>query len=199
MKQGLTLRLLGRSGSGKDTQSELLQKEIKFDVVISMGNLIREIGEMSTVAGERMKKFHDTGGLPDAWIVNYLWQKELVQKIVTNEESIIIDAARRVEEAIGLDEVLNWFGRKLTPILIDVPREVAFDRLMKRKGKLYDNEIAINRRQDWYESIVEVTVKYYKKDSRLIRINGNQPEEKVHNDIMDALKRVPETKNIIPA
>jgi len=107
-------------------------------------------------------------------------------------------------------------GENFFPILLDISREEAFARLTKRRickkcGKLIpwvgefkklekcndcggelvqrqdDNPEAINRRLDFFDSEVKEVVDYYKKDSRLITINGNQPIEKVFEDILKAL------------
>ena len=103
-------------------------------------------------------------------------------------------------------------------ILIDISREEAFNRLTKRRqcekcgrlipwvgefkklevcdecgGKLItrpdDVEEAINNRLDYYEENVEPVVDYYKKQGKLIRINGEQPIEDVFKDILKAIEK----------
>jgi len=102
------------------------------------------------------------------------------------------------------------------PILIDVSREEAFSRLTNRRickdcgklipwigeskelkkcdacgGELYnrpdDNPEAINNRLDYYEDKVVPVVNYYKDKNRLVIINGEQPIEKVFEDVLKAV------------
>lgn len=102
-------------------------------------------------------------------------------------------------------------------LLIDISREEAFNRLTKRRickkcGKLIpwvgefkklkvcdacsgelvtrpdDAEEAINNRLDYYEENVVPVVKYYEQQGKLIKINGEQPIEKVFEDILKAIK-----------
>jgi len=68
-------------------------------------------------------------------------------------------------------------------------------RKMKRcdkcGGELYtrkdDNEKAIRKRLGWYQKEVMPVINYYKKRGELIKINGEQPIEKVFKDILKAL------------
>jgi len=71
------------------------------------------------------------------------------------------------------------------PILIDVSREWAKDKLLKRK-RTDDTEERINRRLDYYEKYVQPAADYYERQSKnkLARINGEQSIEEVHQEII---------------
>lgn len=100
--------------------------------------------------------------------------------------------------------------------LIDISRQEAYDRLTKRRicqdctrlipfvgefknlercdqcdGKFVsrqdDNPEAINSRLDLFEKEVQPVIDYYKKDGRIISIDGNQDIEKVFNDILELI------------
>lgn len=102
-------------------------------------------------------------------------------------------------------------------LLIDISRQEAYDRLTKRRickkcgklipwigefkklekcdecgGELFsrpdDNPQAIDNRLNYYEDKVVQVLDYYKKDNRLITINGDQPIDDVFNDILKAIK-----------
>jgi len=102
-------------------------------------------------------------------------------------------------------------------ILVDISREEAFGRLTKRRqckkcnrlipwvgkfkelkvcdecgGELItradDKEEAIKNRLDYYEENVVPVVEYYRKNGKLIEINGEQSIEKVFEDILKAIK-----------
>ncbi|MDP2820813.1 MAG: nucleoside monophosphate kinase [bacterium] len=101
-------------------------------------------------------------------------------------------------------------------ILIDISREEAFNRLTKRRickncerlipwvgdfknlevcdqcgGELItrvdDKPEAINKRLDYFEENVVSAIEFYEKNGRLIKINGEQPIEKVFEDILKAI------------
>ena len=101
-------------------------------------------------------------------------------------------------------------------LLIDISRKEALNRLLKRrickkcgqlapwnkeseklkfcdkcKGELIarpdDTIKAINSRLDYYEDRVKPVIKYYKKQNRLIKINGEQGAENVSKDILKAI------------
>ena len=102
------------------------------------------------------------------------------------------------------------------PILLDIPRQEAFDRLTKRRicknckkiipwvgefkkmekcpdcgGELFhrpdDNMEAIKNRLDYFDKEVVEVLDYYKKGGQLITVNGDQPIEKVFKDILKAI------------
>ena len=101
-------------------------------------------------------------------------------------------------------------------ILIDISREEAVDRLTKRRicnncGKLIpwvdklrdlkqcdncggdlatrldDTLEAINNRLDFYDNRVAEVVKFYEDNGKLIKINGEQSIEVIHEDIIKAI------------
>jgi adenylate kinase len=104
-------------------------------------------------------------------------------------------------------------------LLIDISGQEAFDRLTKRRickecgriipwvgqfkelkvcdkcnGELLarsdDNPKAIKERMNYFEKSVMPTVNYYKRQKRLIVIDGEQPIKDVFNDILKALKNL---------
>jgi len=103
-------------------------------------------------------------------------------------------------------------------LLIDISREEGFHRLTKRRickkcGRLIpwigefkklkvcdkcggellyrsdDSEKAINSRLDFFDKQVAKVIDYYKKQGKLIRINGEQSIENVFQDILKVFKR----------
>jgi adenylate kinase len=102
-------------------------------------------------------------------------------------------------------------------ILLDISREEALGRLTKRRickdcGRLIpwvgefkelkncdkcggelitrhdDNVDAINNRLDFYDERVVKVVEYYEQQSRLIKINGEQPIDDVFKEILEKIK-----------
>ncbi len=62
----------------------------------------------------------------------------------------------------------------------------------KCKGDLFnradDTIEGIKKRLEWFETEVRPTINYYKKRGELIKINGEQPIEKIFKDILEKIK-----------
>lgn len=220
MKKPFSFALLGRSGCGKGTQADLLVKHFNNLFYVSTGGLLRNLAKLDTAAAKRIKKILDEGGLvPDFTIIG-LWMRELCVNLKEGQGILLDGAPRRVVEAEAADEFLDFLDIKenFFPILLDISRQEAFDRLTKRRickkcgklipwvgefkkmekcdacgGELFnrpdDNPTSINNRLDYYETKVVEVLDYYKKDNRLITVNGDQPIENVFNDILKAIKK----------
>jgi len=187
MDKNLNLLLLGKSGSGKGTQADLLIERLDIDIYISTGDLFRKLAKKDSLAGRKVAKIMNKGGLPADWIASFLWQRKLVENLQSKKESIIFDGvARRLDEAKLLEEVLSWFDKELTPILLDISREEAFRRLKKRDRE-DDTDENIERRLDWYDSQVSNAVEYYKDKNKLIVVNGMPRVEQVFDNILQKL------------
>lgn len=215
----LSFALMGRSGCGKGTQAELLMKHFGNLFYVSTGGLLRSLAKLDTTAGEEVKKLLDNGNLiPDIVIIG-LWMRELCNNL-KDEQGVLFDGApRRLSEAQQADIFLNFLGKKdgFFPILIDISRQEASDRLTKRRickkckkvipwvgefkkmekcpdcgGELQhrqdDNPKAIKNRLDYFDTAVAEVLDYYRKDNRLITINGEQPIEDVFAGILKAVK-----------
>ena len=182
-----TIIILGRSGSGKGTQAELLRKALDPCLYIYAGDLFREFSEIDTVAGTKIKELLGSGGLPPEWFAAFLWQRELIYGVHGAENIIIDGSPRRLDEAQEMDEVLEWLGRKdLKIILVDITEDEAVQRLLKR-GRADDTEESIRSRLSWFNTEAQPAVEYYEKSGRLIKVDGMGSVEEIHNRIKKAL------------
>lgn len=215
----LTIIFLGKSGSGKGTQAIFLRDRLGFRV-IEMGELLRSFIKRGTPFSGRVQGILSAGNLAPSWLVVYLWMHELMQ--IKAESSVVFDGScRLVEEARMLDEVLDMLGRAPSKILLlEISEEEAVRRLLARRiceacktmyqgdaletqkgictcgGKLvkrHDDEPDIIRnRLAFFEKDVSRVIAHYEVKGWLIHINGEQPAEKVHQDILQSLKQVTE-------
>ena len=218
--------LIGRSGAGKGTQAELLQKHFGNLFYISSGDLFRDLIKQDTDTAKRIKKILKEGGLPFDELAIALWMHKIAYNVKENQGFILDGAPRRIDEAKALDRFLDFLERKERTffLLIDVSKEEAFNRLLKRRvcsrcgrvipaigkfknlkicdrcgGRLIsrpdDTPEAINKRLDYYEKNVIEVVKFYQKDDRLIRINGQQSIEDVFKEILKKIQ--PKIRNYL--
>lgn len=127
--------LIGRSGSGKGTQAELLMEHFNNFYYLSTGDLFRDLAEHDTDAGKRVKKVLEMGGLPYDDLATTLWMHNLAYNL-KEEQGLMADGfPRRLNEAKSLDSFLEFLGRKENTfyVLIGISKEEAFTRLSKRR------------------------------------------------------------------
>ncbi|MEX1013787.1 MAG: nucleoside monophosphate kinase [Candidatus Paceibacterota bacterium] len=190
----ITLLIFGRSGSGKGTQAKLLKKNLDFDFHITTGSLLRKEAEKDSFIAKKIKKVLEDGMLCPAWVSSHMWERFLIEEIETNKENIIFDGvARRLEEAKYLDSVMEWFGREIIPIHINITENEAVKRL-KSRGRVDDTDEDIENRMHWYRTEVMRVFKYYKNEDRLIEIDGMSSIEEVYENLLTALNSIDETK-----
>lgn len=180
--------LIGRSGSGKGTQAELLMKKFRHFYCLATGDLFRDLAKVNSDAGKRIQKILAEGGLPMDDLATTMWMHNLAYNL-KEEQGLLADGfPRRLAEVEALDAFLEFLERIDTSyfILIDISREEASRRL-KARGRNDDTDEAITGRMNYYEERVAEVAEYYKDRGRLTVINGEQSVENVHKDIMRAL------------
>ena len=96
---------------------------------------------------------------------------------------------RRLQEAVLEDVPLEFLGRpKPVGVHILVSREEAKKRLLFRK-RGDDTETSIERRLDWFDKDVMPIIEYYRKDGRLIEVDGEGAPEKIFNELLEKLEK----------
>jgi len=182
---------IGRSGSGKGTQTELLRKVIEKKspaktLHIETGAFFREFikGRLYTEALTR--KIVESGGImPEAMAIN-MWVSYLIKNF-TGKENLIFDGApRKLMEAELLDGVLKFYNIKdYKVIYINVSHDWAKEKLMAR-GRNDDSAKGIEKRLNWFDTDVIPSIEFFKsdKDCVFVEINGEQTIEEVHREII---------------
>jgi len=213
--------LIGRSGCGKGTQAELLIQKFNNLSVISTGSLLRNLGDLGTDTGRRVKRVLETGGLIFDDLATALWMHEIAFNIKEDVGVLADGFPRRLVEAKNLDRFLEFLERKesTAAILIDISEEEALNRLTKRRickncgktipflepyknwekcmkcgGELIvrvdDSLEAIKRRLSFFEESVVPVIEYYKSQNCLVTVNGEQPIERVFEEILAKIKKL---------
>lgn len=191
--QPLSFIMIGRAGCGKGTQADLLVKYFKEQnlgelIYIYTGQKMRELirRDMSytaKLAGEIMEK----GGIEPNFFSVWAWSDELIKNIKEETHLILDGSPRAMVEAVIVDGALDFYGRKnVFPIFIETSKEWSTQRLIAR-GRFDDTEKSINERLDYFDKHIMSVINYYEKESRykLIRVNGEQEMEKVHQEILE--------------
>lgn len=121
--------LFGAPGSGKGTQSKLIQEAYGFGH-LSTGDMFRKHLKQETDLGKQAKSFMDSGSLvPDQLVI------EMVSDELNTEKNTILDGfPRTLEQGRALTELVK--GKEIETggvVYLDVPEEVLIARLTGRR------------------------------------------------------------------
>jgi adenylate kinase len=196
----LNIIIFGPPGSGKGTQSAKIVE--KYNLVhLSTGDLMREEIAKDSTLGREVKKFIDKGMLvPDEIIMRELYDKASEH---LDSPGLIFDGfPRTIVQAEMLDQMLNKHGIPIDVVLsVDVNEEELFKRLMGRaedSGRSDDTADIIWQRIEVYKEQTFPLIDFYKKQGKIVSINGMSPVDKVFGKITKAVDTYLETKEIIP-
>ncbi|HDQ22582.1 MAG TPA: nucleoside monophosphate kinase [Candidatus Uhrbacteria bacterium] len=209
----MNIVMLGPQGSGKGTQAEFLSAKFKIPTV-SAGALYRENIKRKTKLGKLAEKFTTKGILGPDSLTNKMIKDELSKPCY--KKGVILDGyPRNLNQAKFLDKLINidWV------ILIDISQAETIRRLSGRrvcsqcgqtyniqakkpkskgicdkcKGKLIqradDYPAAIKKRLRVYHQETKPVINYYKKQSKLIKVNGSHSIPVVFKSILKKIKK----------
>jgi len=184
--------VLGPQGSGKGTQAKLIAKTYGIPH-IATGDMIREMKELDTELGRRVKEIYDRGDLvDDATIV------ELIESRLDRGDTLpgfILDGfPRTLPQAEALDALLSAIGRDLDAVLFfDLSDDIARERALGRahqEGRADDTPEVIDRRLAIYHQDTEAVVERYRTTGRLVPLHAERTPDQVFAEIQQALDQV---------
>jgi adenylate kinase len=185
---------VGRSGSGKGTQADLLVKHFAIQqppvphYYLETGSSLRQLAASDSLSGRLAKEAMFQGFLP-AFLAIRTWSNLFVEKL-TGIENVIIDGTpRTIIEADALETAFKFYHYE-QPIILDleVPRDVVTARLKKR-ARYDDTDEAIVKRLDAFDRQVMPIIEFYKTHPgyRYCLINGDRPIEDIHQEVLTLL------------
>jgi adenylate kinase len=212
----LNLVLLGPPGSGKGTQGERLQEDLRLPYYAT-GDILRGAVRDETELGQTAKEYMDRGDLvPDEVIVGVI--AERIDSSDARDGFILDGFPRTTPQAEALDAKLGDLGRAVTAVvLIDVSDDEVVRRLGGRRtceanGHVFhvefdppkqegvcdvdgselivrddDKPEVIRKRLETYHEKTEPLVSYYDSRSVLRRIAGEAAPEEVAEKIRRTL------------
>ncbi len=188
-----TFIFIGRSGSGKGTQLELLREylsslpENESIKTIVMGDIFRSFFKED---GFIQKVAHEVSTKEGKFQPNFLTDALFIHRAidVVDEESVLFfdGYPRNIHQLEVIKELLEYIKRK-DPIIIniEVARGSVKERMLSR-GRSDDNEKAIDNRLNEYDKFIVPMIGVIKKDSffKYIEVDGEGKVEDIHRDIL---------------
>lgn len=204
----LNLVLLGPPGSGKGTQGERLNEDLRLPYYAT-GDILRAAVRDETELGRTAKQYMDAGDLvPDEVIVGVI--AEALDSPEARDGFILDGFPRTTPQAEALDAKLGELGRGVTMVLLidvsddEVVRRLGGRRTCEANGHVFhvefnppeqegvcdidgsplivrddDKPEVIRKRLETYHEKTEPLVDYYDHRSVLRRIDGAAPPDQV--------------------
>jgi adenylate kinase len=212
----LNLVLLGPPGSGKGTQGERLQEELRLPYYAT-GDILRAAVREGTELGLAAKDYMDRGDLvPDEVIVGMIGER--IDSSEAADGFILDGFPRTAPQAEALAEKLNELGRELTAVLLievsdeEVVRRLGGRRTCVENGHVFhiefnppaeagicdvdgsklitrddDKPEVIRHRLEQYHEKTAPLIEHYDSQSLLRQIDGSAPPDEVEDEIRRTL------------
>ena len=210
------LVFLGAPGAGKGTQAAIISKKLVLAHIAS-GDMFRQAVQKGTKLGQTVKSYMDKGKLVTDDVTIQLISERLNEpdcktgcvfdgfpRTLEQAETLdrtFADRGKAIDKAIYIevpeDELLKrltgrWICRKCQAPYHEVasPPKIP-NKCDKCSGELYqrsdDTEETIKERLKVYFAQTTPVLDYYKKEGKLVKVDGRQGIEKVAKEITNVL------------
>lgn len=178
---------VGRTASGKETQSKLLAEKIGAPVFMT-GERFREIIRSGTPLGLRIKDDYDKGLLMPSWVADYMFQ-DFVFNLPHESSAVFEGSGRDVEQAEMIQKVCSWLGRPYVVFNLEVSPKTVITRSLARSRDTTDQREVIETRLKEYERLTAPAIERFKEFGTLITIDGEVSPEEVHEAVLSHIQR----------
>lgn len=154
------------------------------------GTNLRSFATGEGYTQERIRPLISSGKLIPTFLITQLFSARLIGGM-HGEEHIILDGfPRTVEQIPDLDSALQFYDRKKVTVLHITLTDAEAKRRMAGRGREDDTEEGIEERLRWSHDEAALVNEWFKlhPEYTYVDINGEQPIEKVHQDILKALE-----------
>jgi adenylate kinase len=185
----MRLLLIGAPGAGKGTQAEKLAE--RFNIAhISSGDLLRQNVKDETSIGLTIKQYVDAGDLvPDAVVMDML--RKPVVAAAEGGGYVLDGFPRTVDQAKAAFETASKLGVEVqAAVHLDVPDEELIRRLLARNRGNDDTKDVIAHRLEVFQEMTIPLLDYYAGREWMFTVDGAQPPDKVHEDIVTRLLKL---------
>lgn len=195
-KQPYTFIFTGPQGAGKGTQVSLLKEYLINNTPqpvfhVETGMSFRALVEGTGYTQDQVRETLQKGELQPTFLAVWMWANTCINQLNKNDHMIFDGSPRSILEAQVLQTALSFYGR--TPIIIslELSQKVSEERLIAR-GRNDDSREGILKRLAWHQNHVIPAIEYLESQPgyMMIRINGDQTVEKVHQDIINQINHI---------
>ena len=188
----MNIILLGAPGSGKGTQSIILNKKLGL-VQLSTGEIIRENIEKKTKLGLQVKNLVDNGEFVSDEIILSIISKRISEDDC--RKGFILDGfPRNLNQASKFDEILLENDKKIDFVIeLNVSKENLYKRIENRatvsnEARADDKEEILKNRLNIYDEQTKPLVPYYKKAELHFEVDGMKSIDEISLDIENIIK-----------
>ena len=183
----MNLIILGAPGSGKGTQAEKIAKEFNLAHISGGASLRKEINSGSR-KGELIEHVMEKGDLVPFETISSVIEPELL----VHKDGFILDGSPRdLTQAEYLDQFLVENKIKVDHVIyLHVPDEKLVERLLlraKTENRPDDNLESITERFKVFHQETEPVINHYRRDGRLLEINGDRPVEEIAKELSNII------------
>ena len=188
----MNIILLGAPGSGKGTQSIILNKKLGL-VQLSTGEIIRENIEKKTKLGLQVKNLVDNGEFVSDEIILSIISKRISEDDCS--KGFILDGfPRNLNQASKFDEILLTKDKKIDFVIeLKVSKENLYKRIENRatesnEARADDKEEILKNRLNIYDEQTKPLVPYYKKLELHYKVDGMKSIDEISLEIEKIIK-----------
>jgi len=184
--------LLGAPGSGKGTQSVILNKKLGL-VQLSTGEIIRENIEKKTKLGVQVKNLVDNGEFVSDEII-----LSIISKRISEDDcgkGFILDGfPRNLNQASKFDEILLQKDKKIDFVIeLNVSKQNLYKRIENRaiesnEARADDKRDILINRLNIYDEQTKPLVPYYKRVKLHYEVDGMKSIDEISLDIEKIIK-----------
>jgi adenylate kinase len=190
----LNLVIFGPPGSGKGTQAKIVQEKHTWPQ-LSTGDMLRAAITAGTGLGKKCKAIMDKGELvPDEVVVGII--SERFDQPDCEKGAIFDGFPRTIPQARSLDQMLKLRGKQIDLVIeLKVDDKVLIERVKTRiaqsggVARADDTPETLQNRLAVYYQNTAPLLEYYKRQGKLVTVDGMAPIESVTKAIAEVIEK----------
>lgn len=184
------LIFLGIQWCGKWTQAKLLLKDLPNHEYFEMWQTLRSLLSSDNMIGNYIREVVNTGKMIDNFITHDLIHTGLKISQNNNKHLIIDGFPRMIEQAEYLSKKMHQMNRDFLVIHLELPKEIALERMMKRAGiewRKDDTPEVIEQRIEIFTNETLKVINHFNELGKVITIDANASIDEIQTALKNKL------------